>query len=260
MEFFLGYTLWLRELKRFFRLKSRFIGSLGMPIFFLIFLGMAPIRFPGTGEGSYISFLAPGIIGMILLFASMGAGMNLLWDKEFGFLKEIMVAPVKRHTIILGKTAGGVTTALIQGLVILILALPLGLKLTGIYPQFTITGFILGFLAAIGFMVLIGFTFVGLGVSFASRMKDFHGFQLIWNFILFPVFLLSGALLPLDSFPGWLKPVAYANPLTYGVDGLRASLTGASAMPIFIDFTALIISSAIMIFIGVYLFSRAEVD
>lgn len=260
MEFSLGYTLWLREVKRFFRLKSRFIGSLGMPIFFLVFLGMAPIRFPTATEGSYISFLAPGIIGMILLFASMGAGINLLWDKEFGFLKEIMVAPVKRHTIVLGKTAGGVTTALVQGLVILVLALPLGLKLTGIYPQFTVTGFCLGFLAALGFMILIGFTFVGLGVSFASRMKDFHGFQLIWNFILFPVFLLSGALFPLDVLPNWLQPVAYANPLTYGVDGLRASLTGASEMPLLIDFTALLISSAIMIFIGAFLFSRAEVD
>lgn len=260
MEFSLGYTLWLREMKRFVRLKSRFIGTLGMPLFFLIFLGMAPINLPGTSEGGYISFLAPGIIGMILLFASMGAGMNLLWDKEFGFLKEIMVAPVKRSTIILGKTAGGVTTALIQGLVILVLALPFGLKLTGIHPQFTILGFFLGFLASIGFMILIGFTFVGLGVAFASRMKDFHGFQLIWNFILFPVFLLSGALFPLDVFPVWLQYVAYVNPLTYGVDGLRGSLIGASEMPLLIDFAALVISSAIMIAIGTYLFSGAEVD
>ena len=145
----------------------------------LTLFNTVPIRFLCL-RNSYISFLAPGIIGMILLFASMGAGINLLWDKEFGFLKEIMVAPVKRHTIVLGKTAGGVTTALVQGLVILILALPLGLKLTGIYPQFTVTGFCLGFLAALGFMILIGFTFVGLGVSFASRMKDFHGFQLIF--------------------------------------------------------------------------------
>jgi len=260
MEFSLGYTLWLREMKRFFRLKSRFIGSLGMPLFFLIFLGMAPINIPGNSEGSYISFLAPGIIGMILLFASMGAGVSLLWDKEFGFLKEIMVAPVKRHTIVMGKTAGGVTTALIQGLVVLVLALPLGLKLTGIYPQFTILGFSLGFLASIGFMLLIGFTFVGMGVSFASRMKDFHGFQLIWNFILFPVFLLSGALFPLETFPDWLQYVVYINPLTYGVDGLRGCLIGVSQMPLILDLAVLVASSAIMIFIGAYLFNEAQVD
>lgn len=260
MEFYLIYTLWLREIKRFFRMKSRLIGSLGMPLFFLIFLGMAPIRLPNAPEGGYISFLAPGIIGMILLFASMGAGINLLWDKEFGFLKEIMVAPVKRRTIILGKTAGGVTTALVQGVLILILALPLGLKPTGIHTQFSIAGLSLGLLAALAFMVLIGFTFTGLGVAFASRMKDFHGFQLIWNFLLFPVFLLSGAIFPLDVFPDWLQYVAYINPLTYGIDGLRGSLTGISEIPLIVDFAVLVISSTITISIGAYLFSNAEVD
>lgn len=260
MEFYPIYTLWLRELKRFFRLKSRFIGSLAMPLFFLIFLGMAPIRLPNASAGGYISFLAPGIVGMILLFASMGAGMNLLWDKEFGFLKEIMVAPVRRSSIILGKTAGGVTTALVQGVLILVLALPLGLELTGIHSQFSAMGFSLGFLASIVFMVLIGFTFSGLGVSFASRMKDFQGFQLIWNFLVFPIFLLSGALFPLDIFPEWLRYVAYINPLTYGVDGLRGCLVGASEMPLILDFAALFMSSAIMISIGAYLFSKAEAD
>ena len=175
MEFYTIYTLWLREWKRFFRLKSRFIGSLATPMFFLIFLGMAPIRLPDATEGGYISYLAPGIVGMIMLFASMGAGMNLLWDKEFGFLKEIMVAPVKRSSIILGKTAGGVTTALIQGILILVLALPLGLELTGISTELSVTGFALGFLAAIAFMILISFTFTGLGVAFASRMKSCGG-------------------------------------------------------------------------------------
>ena len=260
MELSLIYALWLRELKRFFRQKSRFIGSLGMPLFFLIFLKMAPIRLPNALEGGYISFLAPGIVGMILLFASMGAGINLLWDKEFGFLKEIMVAPVRRRTIILGKTAGGVTTALVQGILILLLALPLGLKLTGINVEFSAAGFTIGFLASIAFMVLIGFTFTGLGVAFASRMKDFHGFQLIWNFILFPVFLLSGALFPLDVFPNWLRYVAYINPLTYGIDGMRGSLIGTSAMPLLANFGALLVSSTIMISIGAYLFGRAEVD
>lgn len=260
MELYQFYTLWLRELKRFFRLKSRVIGSLATPLFFLIFLGMAPIRLPNAAEGGYISFLAPGIIGMIMLFASMGAGFNLLWDKEFGFLKEIMIAPVKRRTIILGKTAGGVTTALIQGLLILIFALPLGLKLTGIHSQFSVAGFSLGFLAAIVFMALISFTFTGLGMAFASKMKDFHGFQLIWQLLIFPVFLTSGALFPVDAFPEWLRYVAYINPLTYGVDGMRGSLIGISTMPLFVDFVALLISSAIMTSIGVYLFDKAEVN
>ena len=254
------YTLWLRELKRFFRLKSRVIGSLATPVFFLFFLGMAPIRLPNFSEGGYISFLAPGIVGMIMLFASMGAGMNLLWDKEFGFLKEIMVAPVRRSAIILGKTAGGVTTALMQGVLLLILALPLGLQLTGIHSQFSIGGFFIGFLAAIAFMVLISFTFTGLGISFAARMKDFHGFQLIWNFLVFPVFLLSGAIFPVDVFPRWLQYIAYVNPLTYGVDGMRGSLIGVSSIPLPLDFAALLISSIITVSTGAYLFGKAEVD
>ncbi len=186
--------------------------------------------------------------------------MNLLWDKEFGFLKEIMVAPVKRRTIILGKTAGGVTTALVQGVLILVLALPLGLELTGIHSQFSMGGFALGLLTAIGFMFLIGFTFTGLGIAFASRMKDFHGFQLIWNFLVFPTFLLSGAIFPLDVFPKWLRYVSYLNPLTYGVDGMRGSLIGISAMPLTVDFIALLISSTITISAGAYLFSKAEVN
>ncbi len=260
MEPYLIYALWLREMKRFFRQKSRLIGSLGMPVFFLLFLSFAPIRLPNATNGGYISFLAPGIIGMILLFASMGAGISVLWDKEFGFLKEIMVAPVKRHTIVLAKTAGGVTTALIQALLILILAVPVGLKLTGIRPEFSASGFALGFLFSIGFMILIGLTFTGLGVSFAAKMKDFQGFQLIWNFILFPTFLLSGALFPLDVFPRWLQYLTYLNPLTYGVDGLRGSLIGASRFPLFLDVIVLLASSVVTIAIAAYLFTKAEVD
>jgi len=260
VEFSLIYTLWLREMKRFFRMKSRLLGSLGVPVFFLVFLGMAPIRLPADSPGGYISFLTPGIIGMILLFASMGAGMSVLWDKQFGFLKEIMVAPVRRYTIVLGKTAGGVTTALVQGLLILLLALPLGLQLMGPSQQFSLGGLTLGFLLAIGFMILIGLTFTGLGVSFASKMKDFHGFQLIWNFIVFPAFLLSGALFPIDVFPQWLQYLAYLNPLTYGVDGLRGSLIGVSQFPIFLDLTILLATSVAIIFIAAYLFTKTEVD
>jgi ABC-2 type transport system permease protein len=260
MELSLIYALWLREIKRFFRMKSRLLGSLGMPVFFLVFLGFAPIELPNAAGGSYMSFLAPGIVGMILLFASMGAGMSVLWDKQFGFLKEIMVAPVRRDTIVLGKTAGGVTTALVQGLLILILAVPLGLELTGIRSQLSVGGFSLGFLLSLGFMILIGFTFTGLGVAFASKMKDFQGFQLIWNFILFPVFLLSGALFPLDVFPQWLQYLTYLNPLTYGVDGLRGSLIGAASFPLWLDFTVLLASSVVMIFLAAYLFTKTEVD
>ncbi len=260
MEISLIYALWLREIKRFFRMKSRLVGSLAMPVFFLIFLGFAPIRLPGTSDGGYMSFLAPGIIGMILLFASMGAGISVLWDKQFGFLKEIMVAPVSRHTIVLGKTLGGVTTALFQAVFILVLALPLGLELTGIDAQPSFGGYSLGFLLAVLFMILIGLTFTGLGVAFASRMKDFQGFQFVWNFLVMPVFLTSGALFPLEVFPQWLQYLSYINPLTYGVDGLRGSLIATSVFPISLDFAVLLGTSIITIALAAYLFTRTEVD
>ncbi len=254
------YVLWLREVRRFFRLRSRVIGSLGMPFFLLLFLGLAPVSFPGMPTGRYIDLLAPGIIGMVLLFSSMGAGTSVLWDREFGFLKEIMVAPISRTSIVLGKIGGGITTSLFQGLLILALALPLGFKLTGISATPSLPSLTLGFLLALIYMLLIGITFVGLGLAFASKMSDIHGFQLIWNFLVFPVFLLSGALIPVDMFPRWLQGVAYADPLTYGVDGLRGCLVGFSQFALWFDFFILLGCSILTVGLGTYLFSRVEVD
>ncbi|MDY6959879.1 MAG: ABC transporter permease, partial [Halobacteriota archaeon] len=168
------YTLWLREMIRFFRLRSRVIGSLGMPIFFLAFMGMgfnSSFNMPGTGDMDYITFLAPGMIGMTLLFSSMFAGLSVLWDREFGFLKEIMVTPVSRVSIILGRTLGGVTTGLLQGIIIMILAIPIGFEMTGISVEFSIPSFVLGVLLSILFMGLIAATFIGLGLAFASIIE-----------------------------------------------------------------------------------------
>ncbi|MHC1582036.1 MAG: ABC transporter permease [Candidatus Syntropharchaeia archaeon] len=257
IDFTAIYTLWLREILRFFRLKSRVVGSLGMPLFFLIFLGMAPVN---VKVGNYIDFLTPGIIGMVLLFASMFAGISVLWDKEFGFLKEIMVAPVSRVSIVLGRTAGGVTTAMMQGFIILALGIPMGLKITGIYRNFTIPGFIIGFFFSILFMILISATFIGLGLAFASKMEDMSGYSLVMNFLIFPIFFLSGALFPLDDFPLWLQYLAYIDPLTYGVDGLRGCLIGYSEFPLLLDFSLLSLSCIAMIYLGAYLFERSEVE
>ena len=257
------YTLWLREMIRFFRLRSRVIGSLGMPIFFLAFMGMgfnSSFNMPGTGDMDYITFLAPGMIGMTLLFSSMFAGLSVLWDREFGFLKEIMVTPVSRVSIILGRTLGGVTTGLLQGIIIMILAIPIGFEMTGISVEFSIPSFILGVLLSILFMGLIAATFIGLGLAFASIIEDMSGYSLIMNFIIFPLFFLSGALFPIDNMPEWVQSLSYVDPLTYGVDGLRAAMIGTSEFSIFIDLLALSISSAIMIYLGAFLFDRAEVD
>ncbi len=245
------YVLWLREMKRFMRAKSRVLGMISRPLFFLIFLGLGFRKIPITeltGNIDYIEFLVPGIIGMAMLFSSVSAGISLLWDREFGFLKEIMVAPVSRISIVLGRIAGGTTTGLIQSLLILFVSFLMGFKLRGIFPL----------LSSIIFMVLIAITFIGLGLIFASKMKDIHGFGVIMNFIIFPLFFLSGALFPLKNLPKWIQYISYINPLTYGVDGLRGVLTGVSSWPPIFNLVICIGFSTVMVLLGAYLFEKSE--
>jgi ABC-2 type transport system permease protein len=245
------YVLWLREMKRYVRAKSRIIGSLLQPLFFLVFLGLGFNRMavPGMKAGvDYIQFLVPGILGMTLLFSSSMQGLSVLWDREFGFLKEIMVAPVSRTSIVLGRIAGGTTTTMMQGLLVLGITFVLGFRVNGI----------LNFLWALVFMVLIAFTFIGLGLIFASRMKDMQGFGLIVNFIIFPLFFLSGALYPLDNLPLAVRVLSYADPLTYGIDGLRGTMIGVNARPIALDFAILCGFALVMLVLGTYFFEKSE--
>jgi ABC-2 type transport system permease protein len=245
------YVLWLREMKRFLRAKSRIVGAVAMPLFFLFFLGMGFSRMavPGlTHQVNYIMFLVPGVLGMGLLFSSTFGGLSVLWDREFGFLKEIMVAPVSRLSIVIGRIAGGTTTGLIQGILILVVAFVLGFKVSS--PG----GLILGLLI----MILIATTFLGLGLIFASKMKDMQGFSVVMNFVIFPLFFLSGALYPLNNFPAWLRYLSYADPLTFGVDGLRAAWLGASSMPLSVDIALMAGFSGLMLFLGAYFFEKNE--
>jgi len=245
------YVLWAREMTRFVRAKSRVIGTLGMPLFFMAFLGIGFSRaqLPNLPAGvNYIQFLVPGIVGMTLLFSSTFSGISVLWDREFGFLKEIMVAPVGRVSIVLGRIAGGATTSLVQGAAILLLSVPLG---------FTIRGPLAVLLAAL-FMLLISVVFIGLGLVFASNMKDIHGFNMITNFIVFPLFLLSGALFPVENLPPQVRVFAWADPLTYGVDGLRGALLGLSSFPLFLDLAVLALFSLLMVALGAFFFERCQ--
>ena len=248
------YSIWLREMIRFFRLRSRMVGSLGAPFFFLAFMGIgfgSSTAISGIPPGvSYVGYLTPGIIGMTLLFSATTAGIAVLWDRQFGFLKEIMVAPVSRVSIVLGRAAGGVTTAIMQAVIIMISGTALGMHVAN--PA--------GYLMALVFMVLIATAFIGMGLAFASKMEDMSGFSLIMNFLIFPLFFLSGALFPLDRFPSVIKYLAYLNPLTYGVDGLRHSLIGAGAFPASLDLAALALSCIILLGLGTYLFETSEVQ
>ncbi|MFH0968007.1 MAG: ABC transporter permease [Methanobacteriota archaeon] len=245
------YTIWLRSMIRFMRSKSRIIGSISMPVFFLLFLGFglnSVVRIPGLSE-NYIQFLMPGMVAMSVLFTSVFSGIQIIWDKQFGFLKETLVAPVSRMEIMLGQTFGGATTAVIQGILIMVLSLFLGLKIEN--PA--------GFLIALGFMVMIGISFTAFGIAIASRMEDMTGFQLIMNFVIFPIFGLSGAMFPISSLPGWLAPITRLDPLTYGVEGIRYGLTGVSQINPATCLVVIAGFACIMTIIGAFLFRKISI-
>ncbi|MDY6843040.1 MAG: ABC transporter permease [Thermodesulfobacteriota bacterium] len=243
-------TIWHREIKRYWRAKSRIVGSLGMPFFFFALLGtgLSPGVTLKGGSISYLEFIAPGIIGMVLIFTSTFSGLSVIWDRQFGFLKEIMVAPVSRSSIVLGKTLGGATTSLIQGLLMLVLIIFIGARV----------GSIQGFLISLFIMILISISFVSLGISFSAFIKDVHGYQLVMNFLIMPIFFLSGALFPLSGLPPFLRVFAYIDPLTYGVDALRYAFLGVSDFPFLLDICAIIIFSALMVTTGTFLFKRVS--
>jgi len=245
------YTIWLRNMKRYLRSRSRIVGSLGMPLFFLLILGFGLNRVvtgPHMGHG-YVGFIVPGIVSMSVLFTSMFSGIQIIWDKQFGFLKETLVAPVPRVGIMLGQTLGGATSALIQGFIILVLSLFVGLKVTSVA----------GFATALGFMILIGLAFTAFGIAIASRMEDMHGFQLIMNFVIFPIFGLSGALFPIDGLPRWMRSLTLLDPLTYGVEGIRYGLSGAAQVSPLVSLAALGTFTAVMVVLGAWLFRRVQV-
>jgi ABC-2 type transport system permease protein len=245
------YTIWLRNMKRFLRSKSRIVGSIAMPLFFLLFLGVglnSVVQLPGLGE-SYIVFLIPGMVAMSVLFTSVFSGIQIIWDKQFGFLKETLVAPVSRLEIMSGQTLGGATTAVIQGSLILILSVFVGFPLSN--P--------VGFLIALAFMVLIGISFTAFGIAIASRMDDMTGFQLIMNFVVFPIFGLSGALYPISSLPAWMVPLTLLDPLTYGVEGIRYGLTGVSQINPLVCGAVIGGFTLVMTILGAFLFRKIRI-
>ncbi|VVB89421.1 ABC-2 type transporter [uncultured archaeon] len=245
------YTMWLREMLRFWRSKSRIIGALATPLFFLVILGTgfsSVFQFRGGGTVN-IGFFAPGFIGMTILFSSLLGGVSIIWDREFGFLKEILIAPVSRFFVALGKAVGGVTTSLIQGVLIMVIAWFIGVK----YVSF------LGVLAAIVVMFLSGIGFIGLGIALASKIDSHEGFQMVMSFLTMPLVLLSGAFFPISKLPPWLSILVYANPLTYGVEALRWYLLGNSTIQVELCVAVLVLFALAMTGLGGKMFEKTSV-
>ena len=242
--------MWLREVKRFIRSKSRIVGALGQPILFLIALGygLGPV-FQKAGQGNYLEFIAPGIIGMSIIFTAIFNGMQVIWDRQFGFLKETMVAPVSRLSVMFGRTLGGATVASTQGTLVLLIAIAADFR--------TISWF--STVPALFVMLLIALLFSALGIMVASQLQDMQGFQLIMNFLVMPLFFLSGALFPLTDVPPALFLVARFDPLSYGVDALRYFLIGGATFPLALDLGVLVGVTAFFLVLGSYFFSRIEV-
>jgi ABC-2 type transport system permease protein len=244
------YILWLRELKRYTRSRAMVAASLAQPLLYLLALGfgLGPV-FQKAGEGSYLQFVAPGVIGMSVLFTSIFSGIGLLWDRQFGFLKETLVAPVPRLHIMLGKTLGGASVAILQGLLIIIICL--------------IAGFRPAHLAALPlallFMVLIAVVFAGLGMVIGSRLQNMQGFQIIMNFLVMPIFFLSGALYPLSNLPAALAAITRADPLTYGIDGLRGAFIGAAHFNPATDAAVLAGVAVVFLALGARAFSKIQI-
>jgi ABC-2 type transport system permease protein len=244
------YILWLRQIKRYFRSKARMIGSLGQPIMFLVALGfgLGPV-FQKAGGVDYLQFLAPGVIAMGILFTGMFMGIEIIWDKQFGFLKETLVAPVSRMSIMLGRTLGGATVALFQGVLVFLIAWAIGF-----HPSFSLI------FVALVFMILIAMLFTGIGTAIASVMDDMQAFPLVTNFLVMPLFFLSGSLFPLNGLPRALEIIARIDPLSYGIDGLRGALVpGSLTFGFWYDFSVLGVITLAVLGIGAYLFSKIEI-
>lgn len=243
------YVLWLRELKRYTRSRAQIVASLGQPLLYLVVLGfgLGPV-FQKAGEGSYVQFVAPGIIAMTVLFSSTFSGMGLLWDRQFGFLKETLVAPVPRLHVMLGRTLGAASVAMCQGLLVAMVCFVAGFRVAD--PR--------ALPLALLFMALIACLFSALGTAIGSVLQNIQGFQMIMNFLVMPIFFLSGALYPLNNLPGVLSVATRLDPLAYGVDGLRSTLIGVSHFGLAADGSVLIVATLTLLWIGSRLFSRIQ--
>lgn len=239
------YVITLRDLKRFWREKPRIVGAIMMPVLWLIVVGTGLDAIFKAGTGTYTQYMFPGIIAMTILFTSVFSSTSVIWDKQFGFMKEILVAPVPRTSIALGKALSGSIQAMIQVAIMLMFSpvIKLIIPLSAIFKIFLIA-------------FLVSFSLTSMGLFFASVIESYEGFNVIFNFIVMPMFFFSGALFPIENLPSWLTVIVHFDPLTYGVDLLRGTIMGLNVYPVYIDIAVLLIFTVVMTLLAVSSFNK----
>jgi ABC-2 type transport system permease protein len=248
------YVICMREFIKFFREKSRLLGTLARPVLWLFVVGngMSALIRPQTGF-SYLQFIFPGMIGMTILFSSIFSSISIVWDREFGFMKEMLVAPISRLSIVVGKALSGTLISVAQAIIILVLIPFLGIR---------ITVFQLAEVTAVS--VLVSFCITSLGILIAARLTSFDGFNIIMNFLVMPMLFLSGAMYPVTSMPAALRHLTLVNPLTYGVDAFKHVLLREGTpplgpeFPLALDLTVVTAISVIMLTFAALSFRKKE--
>jgi ABC-2 type transport system permease protein len=245
------YVLIARDFKKFIREKSRLVSTLARPLIWLFLVGGGMSRLVSPGIGiSYIQFIFPGILGMTILFSSIFSSISIIWDKEFGLMKEILVAPVSRFSIVVGKALSGTIISVIQATIILLLFPFLGIKLS-----------VMSIPYAIAVSFILAFCISSLGIILATFFESMESFSAIMNFIVMPMFFLSGAMYPVKNLPDILKWISKLNPLTFGIDALKHAIlknTGVFDFPLFVDLSVLIVSSVVFVILAGIMFERKK--
>ncbi len=243
-----------REILKFIRQKSRLITDLSRPVIWLLFVGYGISTMVKIKSGSYMQFIFPGILVMTVLFRSIFSSISIIWDREFGVLKEILVSPVSRKTFVLAKITSGGIVSTAQALIMLVFAPFIGIKLS-------LTVLVL----AVVSLFLISSAITAFGIVIASKMTSFEGFNSIINLIVQPMFFVSGALYPIKRFPNFLKILAYINPVTYSVDLMKYIFFYNKKInlfipetPVVLDFIFIILFLVLMIFLSNYFFERED--
>ena len=245
------YVIVLRELIKFFRAKSRLFTTLARPVIWLFLVGGGMSRFVSPGMGvDYMQFIFPGILGMTILFSSIFSSISIIWDKEFGLMKGILVAPVSRFSIVIGKALSGTIVSAIQAMIILLLFPFLGIHLS-----------LLSIFYVIVICLLLSFAISTLGIVIATFYESFESFSVIMNFIVMPMFFLSGAMYPVNKLPPILKVISQLNPLTYGIDALKhVMLKGSNLIDFSVatDLTVLVACSVVFTITASIIFERKK--